>query len=157
MNMQKPSLLKALWFGWLVCGLAGWLGAQPAQAAEHKLQARLIWGTNDEHFSNPKFRPVDPKTTRRLQKIFRWRRYFEVNRKLVRIREGRRQTVRMSDKCQLEITPRGRSKLEIIFIGEGKKLNRMTRHFRPGESAVIGGGLKDGSAWFVILTELEDR
>ena len=53
--------------------------AGSALAADLKLEARLIWGTNDETSPNPDHKPVDAKTTGMLSKAFKWKKYFLVN------------------------------------------------------------------------------
>ncbi len=79
--------------------------ATPLQAAELKLEARLIWGTNDDTYSDPKHPRVDEST----------------------------------------------------LIGDGKPVNKTTKHLTKGESFTIAGDDKNGCAWFVIITDLDEK
>src|SRR5258708_19802345 len=51
-------------------------------AGDLKLQAQLIWATNDPTSPNPKHKPVEPAVEAKLKSLpFRWTNYYEVNRK----------------------------------------------------------------------------
>src|SRR5690242_12336102 len=56
-----------------LCGLAS--------AAERKLEARLIWGTNDEKSPNASHKKLEGEMAKKLGEMpFKWKNYFEVNR-----------------------------------------------------------------------------
>src|SRR5271167_3478060 len=60
------------------------LAARAADAAggNLKLEAQLIWGTNDPQSPDPKHTPVDPDILKKLTGLpLKWRYYFCVNRK----------------------------------------------------------------------------
>jgi hypothetical protein len=129
----------------------------PAQAAQIKVEGRLIWGTNDEKFSDPKFKPVDAATAEKFRKIFQWKRYFEVNRKTTVVPSRGAGKLEMSKKCVIEITELEGPKVEVTLIGEGNPVNKTVKPLSKGESFTIAGDCKDGSAWFVLITELDEK
>jgi len=128
-----------------------------AQAAELKIEARLIWGTNDEKFSDPKCKPVDAATGNKLSKVFKWKKYFEVNRQTAIVPSLRNKQIKMSDLCTIDIKELDGPKVEVTLIGEGKKVNKTTYPLSKGESFTIAGDCKDGTAWFVLITELDEK
>jgi len=140
-----------------VAAMLAFMLVLPANAAQIKVEGRLIWGTNDEKFSDPKFKPVDAVTAEKFKKIFQWKRYFEVNRKTAVVPSRGAGKLEMSDKCIIEITELEGPKVEVKLIGEGKPVNKTVKPLSKGESFTIAGDCKDGSAWFVLITELDEK
>ena len=127
------------------------------QAAELKVEIKLIWGTNDKTSPNPKHKPVDEATAGKFRKVFAWTNYFEVNRVTGTVPSRGTNIFAMSKKCSLEIKELQGPSVEVTLIGEGKRLNKTTHHLSKGESITIAGDDKNGSAWFVIVTELDEK
>ncbi len=89
---------------WPLALLLAALLAAPLQAAELKLEAKLIWGTNDDNYSDPKHPRVDESTAAKLSKIFQWKYYFEMNRVVGAVPSRGTKSFEMSKKCVIEIT-----------------------------------------------------
>src|SRR5262245_56218749 len=66
-----------------------------------KLQAQLVWGTNNEKPDDPKLKEVDATVAEKLRKVFKWKNYFEVNRQHVNVVAGSAKRVKMSDDCEI--------------------------------------------------------
>ena len=150
------SLIRVLRkpFGIGVAALA-FLFVLPANAEQIKVEGRLIWGTNDEKFSDPKFKPVDAATNEKLTNIFQWKRYFEVSRKTTVVPSRGAGKLEMSKKCVIEITELEGPKVEVTLIGEGNPVNKTVKPLSRGESFTLAGDCKDGSAWFVLKSQLD--
>jgi hypothetical protein len=144
-------------FRWLAVLLLAFSLATPASAAELKLEARLIWGTNDDNYSDPKYKKVDETTAERFRKIFKWKHYFEINRQTGMVPSRGTKSFKMSEKCAVEITELEGPKVEVVLIGEGKKVNKTTKHLTKGEWFTIAGDDKNGCAWFVLITDLDEK
>jgi hypothetical protein len=129
--------------------------AAPVMASDLLVEARLIWGTNDEKVSDPKLKPVDKTTAEKFGKIFQWKHYFEVNRETATVPARQNKKITLSPKCTLDIKELEGAKVEVTLIGEEKAVNKTTYPLSKGESFTIAGDCKDGSAWFVLITELE--
>src|SRR5215207_9590560 len=146
---------------WKALLLMAWLVAVaiPARAEELKIEATLIWATNDEKFSDPKYKAVDPKLVEELRKIFAWKRYFEVNRQTGVVPNRSTKSFKVSDKCVVEITEIEGPKVEVKLIGEGKPINKTTtKALSRGSYFTLGGGdSKNGSAWFVVISQLDEK
>ena len=136
--------------------LAGLL-AVPLQAAELKLEAKLIWGTNDDTYSDPKLKRVDESTAAKPSKIFQWKYYFEMNRVVGTVPSRGTKSFEMSKKCVIEITELAGPKVEVKLIGEGKPVIKTTKHLTKGESFTLAGDDKNDCAWLVIITDLDEK
>jgi hypothetical protein len=129
----------------------------PAWAANIKLEAKLIWGTNDEKSPNPDHKPVDPATAEKLRKTFKWRNYFVVNRLVKPVPSRGTNTFALSKRCIVEIKELEGPRVEVKLIGEGKQVHKTTKTLSKGEWFVYSGDDKNESAWFVIITELDEK
>jgi hypothetical protein len=127
------------------------------QAAELKLEVKLIWGTNDAQSPDPTHKMVDDATAAKLRNVFKWKNYFQVNRQTATIPSRTTRQIELSKKCSIEITELQGPSVEVTLIGEGNRLNKTTRHLAKGEWFTIGGEDKNGCAWFVIVTELDEK
>jgi hypothetical protein len=134
------------------------LGTGPLMAAELKLELRLIWCTNDDNYKHPKHKKVDAATSEKFRKVpFKWKHYFEINRVEGLVASRSAKAFKMSDKCTIEITELEGPKVEVKMIGDGKPVLKATKNLSKGEWTTIGGDDKDGTGWFVLLTELDEK
>jgi hypothetical protein len=127
-----------------------------AWAADIRVEAKLIWGTNDDKYSNPKHQRVDGPTSERLSKIFKWKNYFVVNQQTSLIPSRSTKRLQMSKPCALDITEMEADRVEITLFGQGKPLNKMVKPLKKGgETIIIGGEDKNDCAWFIMISQLE--
>jgi hypothetical protein len=126
-------------------------------AAELKLEAKLIWATNDEKSPNEKHVPMDPTTAEKLRRIFKWKNYFVVNRQMRIVPSRGSNQFRLSKQCTIEITELEGPRVEVKLIGEGKPVHKTVKTLSKGEWFTYAGDDKNESAWFVIVTELDEK
>ena len=153
MNLRLSLARWARWLpgvAFLVCLAAG------ASASDLKVEGRLIWGTNDEKSPDPKHKPVDGDTLSNLRKIYQWKHYFEVNRQVLVVSSRNTNTLVMSKDCSVEIAELEGPRITAQLIGKGKRLNKITTNLSPGQSFAIAGEDKNATAYFVIITDLEE-
>ena len=130
--------------------LAAALGA--AVAAERKMEARLIWGTNEDKSPNPNHKPLDGELAKKLRDMpLKWKNYFEVNRHVFTINDKIYTNIVMSKKCSIEVKDKGGNNVTVKLYGEGKQVNRVDKPLPKGEVLTIGGDAKDKNAWFVTV------
>src|SRR5271155_2626716 len=91
--------------------------ATAAIAADLKLEARLVWGTNDEK-GGPNCKPMDAGLDANLHGMFKWKRYFEITNQAASIPLNKTRDLKMSEHCTLRIKNLGGSRVEIACIGE---------------------------------------
>jgi hypothetical protein len=133
------------------------LGAAPSRAEDVYLVSKLIWGTNDEKVSDPALRAMDEATARKFRNVFKWKHYYEVNRKEVMIPSRSTRQIEMSKQCTVEITELEGPKVRVKLIGEGKPLHRIDKQLSKGEYFTIAGGGKDETAWFVAIYQVDTK
>ena len=126
-------------------------------AANLKLEAKLIWGTDDEKSPNPEHKEVDAVTKEKLRKVFKWKNYFVVNRVVKEVPSRSSNQFKLSPDCTIEIKELEGPKVEVKLIGKGKEVHKTTLAISKGQSVVYSGDDKNQSAWFVIITELDEK
>ena len=150
--------MRPLWVRYFCAALALMLGTGSLMAAELKLELRLIWCTNDDNYKNPKHKKVDAATTEKFRKVpFKWKYYYEIKRVTGTVPSRGTKPFTMSDKCTIEITELEGPKVEAKLIGEGKEVHKAIKGLSKGEWFTYAGDDKNDSAWFVIITELDER
>jgi hypothetical protein len=149
--MTTSSLIRrSIRFGFAALAFSLSLGA--AMAAERKVEARLIWATNDEKSPNPKHKALDGDLAKKLHDMpLKWKNYFEVNRMVFTINDARYTNIVMSKKCSIEVKDKGGNNVTVKLYGEGKQVNRVDKPLPKGEVLTIGGDAKDNNAWLITV------
>jgi hypothetical protein len=133
-------------------------GVLAASAAERKLEARLIWGTNDEKSPNPQHKKLDADISKRLEAIpFKWKNYFEVNRQTIVINDQSYTRTRLSPECEIEIKDKGDSKVTVKLYGKGVLVKRVDKGLPKGEILNIGGDANGSNAWMILVRAADAR
>ena len=123
-----------------------------AVGADRKMEARLIWGTNDDKSPNPAHKPLDGDLAKKLREMpLKWKNYFEVNRQVFTINTAAYTNIVMSKKCRIEVKDKGTNYVTVKLFGEGKQVNRVDKSLPKGEVLTIGGDAKDNNAWFITV------
>ena len=134
--------------------LAAWAGS--AQAGELKLEAVLIWGTNDEKSPDPKHKPVGPLLAKKLKKLpFKWQNYFEVNRVKFTVAEDQTQKIDLSKECKIKVRNVGKSTVEVQLFGKGELVSKISQSLTKDECLLTGGNAANLTAWFVVLRQAD--
>jgi hypothetical protein len=126
-------------------------------AANLKIEAKLIWATNDEKSPNAGHKKVEDASAERLRNAFKWKNYFVVTNVVKDIPSRGTVPFELSKKCTVEIRELEGPRVEVILIGEGKKLNKAIKPLNIAEPLVFSGDDKNQTAWFVMITELEQK
>ncbi|MBK7997509.1 MAG: hypothetical protein IPK15_01935 [Verrucomicrobia bacterium] len=126
-------------------------------AANLKLEAKLIWGTDDAKSPNPEHKEVDAATKEKLRKVFKWKNYYVVNRITKPVPSRASNKFELSKECTIEIKELEGPRVEVKLIGKGKEVHKTTLNIEKGQSVVYSGDDTNQSAWFVIITELADK
>jgi len=137
----------------LLLGL-GWGFHQATYAsvpAETRVQAVLVWGTNETQPTGKGLKELDTKLRERLANIFKWRNYLEVSRNNGNVTTSKPQTLKLSEDCVVEVKILPENLAEVKFISKGKTIAR--RHpLGKTEALVLGGDDKNNTAWFVVVS-----
>jgi len=128
-----------------------------ALAEDLKLEAQLVWGTNDKKAPNPRVKPVEPEIRKKLAELpLRWTNYFEINRKQFEVPHGRTGKTALSEKCSLEVKSVEDKKVEVLWYNKkGELVGRQTQPLPQGELLVLGGNAPNSTCWLLTLKRLE--
>jgi len=130
--------------------------ALAAPGGKMKLQAQLIWGTNDDKSPDPNHKPVDAKVAKKLEGLpIKWKYYYSVNVKELTVAEGETTKVQMSKECELAVKNVDGTNVEVQLIGKGKPAGKVTKGLGKGKCLVAGGDAENFTAWFVFLKQVE--
>ncbi len=138
-------------------GLLFALSTASVLAANVKIEAKLIWATDEAKSPDPKHTPVDEPTAERLRKAFKWKNYFVVNKVVKDIPSRGSVPFELSKKCTVEIKELEGPRVEVMLIGDGKPVHKAVKSLNKGESFVYSGDDKNQNAWFVMITELDQK
>jgi hypothetical protein len=138
-------------------GLALLGAAQTTHAGDMKLDAQLLWGTDDSKPPEGKhYTPVEPALKKKLKELpLKWNNYFEVRKKSIEVAPGAVKREAMSDKCELEISNLGKDKVEVRLFGKGKQVMNRKQALPKGEILVLGGNAPNSTAWLVAVRRLQ--
>ncbi|MBI3849294.1 MAG: hypothetical protein HY298_03230 [Verrucomicrobia bacterium] len=141
----------------IVFSLSLFANSSEVLAADLKVEARLVWGTNEDKSPNPDHKPVDATLAKKLRKVFKWHNYFEVNRKTATIPQNQTANINMSSKCVLEVKNLGNARVEVKLIGKGKLVSKNAQTLTPGEDLIVAGDDKNDTAWFVVIRSVDSQ
>ncbi len=130
-------------------------GVSVAVAADMKLGAQLVWGTDDARASDPKLKPVDPELEKKLKNSFKWKYYFEVSRNQISVPLNAEKKEAMSKQCEIAIRNLGGDKVEVQLFGKGKLVEKRTQSLAKGKCLIIGGNAENTTSWFVVLKQTD--
>ena len=127
-----------------------------ARAAELKLEAQLIWATNEPKSPNPKHKPVDADVQKKLTSLpLKWTHFFEENRKTLHVADGASQKIGLSEKLAVEVKHLASDKIEVTYFGNGQEIWKGVQPLPKNEILVLGGNAPADSAWLVALKRVE--
>ena len=143
------------WCAGFVLG-AGALGLFPANASagDMKLQATLVWGTNDDKSPDPSHKPVDAEIAKKL-KAFKWSHYFEICSKEVSVVRNGEARVPMSKDCEITVKNLGKGQVEVTLVGKGKVVGTIKQKLPKGETLVTGGNATNSTGWFIVIKQVD--
>lgn len=154
MRMKSPTVMRLVVV--LTIAALAIAATTVSRAADLKLEAQLIWGSNDAKSPNPNFKPVEAEVARKLKGLpFKWSHYYVVNRVQFVVPANGERKERMSRKCEIQVKNLGDSKVEMTLYGEGEPVGRITQALPKGELLVTGGNAANSTAWFVALRQIK--
>ena len=154
MRIKFTVLPGLVWMS--VSALCLMAGLSRSSAADLKLEAQLIWGTNDAKSPDPNHKPVDPNVARKLKTLpFKWANYYEVTRKQFAVPESGVRSETMSKECEIRVKNLGKAVVELSLVGRGEHVGKITQALPKRELLVTGGNAPNFTAWFVVLKQAD--
>jgi len=126
-------------------------------AGDLKLEAQLVWGTNDKKAPNPNIKPVEEEVQKKLAELpLRWTNFFEINRKTFDVERGKSGKTSLSEKCAVEVKSLEGKKIEVAWYSKkGNLVGKQTQPLCRGEMLVLGGNAPNSTCWLLTLKRLE--
>jgi hypothetical protein len=124
--------------------------------ADLSVEARLIWGANDEK-ETVRYEPLDTSLSDKLHRDFKWKNYYEITNRTTTIPLMQSRDLRMSDACTVRVKNLGSARVEVSCIGRGKQVHRGTYTLERPQWLVLGGNSTDNTAWFVGLRVVDKK
>lgn len=155
MRAKLNPASRLIWFATILLLLAG--AGWGAQAAELKLQAFLLWGTDDSKPPEGKtYQPASPEIRQKLRDLpLKWTNWFEVRQVGFVVPPGMTKEVAISQKCQVNVRKLAGPELEVSLVGKGKEVVKRKQALPRGEFLVLGGNAPNSTAWLVVLKRIE--
>jgi hypothetical protein len=111
---------------------------------------QLIRATEDSRPPVPGSKQIDPKLDKCLHSAFKFKNFWEINRREVPIAAGKKAMTRLTSERQVEIDLTEPGKRKVTAFDHGKSVFREVRPL--GRAATIIGGDHDSqSVWLIIV------
>jgi hypothetical protein len=142
---------------WIVSALFSLLTTSARAAdGEMKIEAQLIWATNDKEDPKLKQKPVASEIREKLKNLpLRWANYFEINKVAVEIPKGETRRAKMSEKCEVEIKNIDGTEVQVALIGKGDPVWKRVQSLPKDEILILGGNAPNETAWLVALKRIK--
>ena len=121
-----------------------------AQADPITVQARLVLGTSTEQKGKTEVSNVIRK---RLAKVFKWMKYYELRSRRMSIVDGATKTAKLSKTAKIEVSNRKNGRIGVSLFSEGKMLVQKNQLLKPGNCMVLAGESGTDSAWFIVISK----
>jgi hypothetical protein len=130
----------------LLCVL---FSAASVQAAE-TVHIQVIWGTDKDKPAGSHYRQIGPKLAARVSPVFRWKHFWEIERKKVQIDRKQVTKIQLANHRSLEIEHLRSGELEVRLF---RRSGLVTKCRQPalGRMAILGGEESSKDSFFVVV------
>ena len=145
MNRVGPLLLLLL------------LAAIRLHAAEQPtFYVQVIWGTDQDKPADSKYREVGPKLRAKLGPVFRWKHYWETERKMIHVDLAKVTKLQLSNHRTLEIEKLKSGEMEVRLF---RRTGLITKSRQPlnGRMHILGGEDSSKDSFFVVVRPDEPK
>ena len=122
------------------------------QADPITVQARLVLGTCEDDKSKTE---VSDTIRKRLSKVFKWMKYYELRSRRLGIDDGATKTAKLSKTSKIEVSNLKKGKVAVSLFSEGKMLVQKSQTLKSGSCMVLAGESGTDSAWFIVLSKVK--
>jgi len=130
--------------------------ATTVHAGDMKLEALLIWGTNEQKSPDPNHKPVGPALKKRLQDLpLKWTNYFEVNSVRFDVPPSSAKKVPLSSKCEIDVKNQGHDKIEVAVFGKSKQVATRNQALPKNGTLILGGDSPGTNCWLAVIRRLD--
>ena len=128
-----------------------------AVAAEHStLYVQVIWGTDQQKPAGANFREIGPKLSAKLSPVFRWKHYWETERKKVQVDPAKVTKVLLGHQRTLEIEHLKSGDTEVRLTRRSGLVTK-ARQTSKGRMTILGGEDSSKDSFFVVVRPDEPK
>ena len=138
----------------MVCFL---LAVASARADDrHTVYVQVIWGTDKERPPGTTYQAIGPKLSKKLSPVFRWKHYWETERKKVQVDSARVTKVGLSNHRSLEIERLKSGETEVRLF---RRTGLVTKNRQPNKDrmVILGGEDSTRDSFFVVVRPDEPK
>ena len=142
---------------WRVCLASVLLTAAPGvlRAADIRLEALLVWATNDGSSPKTEHKPIPPELKKKFDSMpFKWKNYFEEKKVSFGITTNQYTKVEINKVCYFDVKDLSESRIKVKLYGKDKEVIRHEKPLPKGETLIFAGDDKNDnsqSAWFIVI------
>lgn len=139
--MFRPTLLLAFLLLALLC---------TAAPEKRTLYVQVILGCDQDRPSNPAHKEIGPKLASKLSPVFRWKHYWETERRKVEFDPAKVTRLTLANERTLEIERLKTGEFEVRLF---RKSGLLTKARQPGQGgmAILGGEQSGKDSFFVVV------
>ena len=133
------------------------LATIPVHAAEQPtLYVQVIWGTDQDKPAGSQYREVGPKLRAKLGPVFRWKHYWETERKKTHVDLAKVTKLQLSNHRTLEIEKLKSGEMEVRLF---RRTGLITKSRQPlnGRMHILGGEDSTKDSFFVVVRPDEPK
>ncbi len=128
-----------------------------AAAAEHStLYVQVIRGTDQDMPADTNFREIGPKLSSKLSPVFRWKHYWETERKKVQVDPAKVTKVLLANQRTLEIERLKSGDTEVRLTRRSRLVTK-ARQASTGRMTILGGEDSSKDSFFVVVRPDEPK
>jgi hypothetical protein len=127
-----------------------WCALGHAADSGKTMYVQFIWATDQPRPAGKKYREVGAKLGKKLSPVFRWKHYWEIEQRQIRLHREKTTQVELPKQRRLEIDFAKSGEMEIrLFRRSG--LVTKTRQGTNGKMAILGGEEDSKNYFFVVV------
>lgn len=129
----------------------------PIRAADQpSFYVQVIWGTDQDKPAGSQYREVGPKLRAKLGPVFRWKHYWETERKKIHVDLAKVSKLQLANHRTLEIEKLKSGEVEVRLF---RRSGLVTKSRQPlnGRMHILGGEDSGKDSFFVVVRPDEPK
>jgi hypothetical protein len=127
--------------------------ALPAAApgAPSKVYIQVIWGTDQVKPTGTSYREIGPKLSGRLSPVFKWKHYWETERRAMTLDPSNVTKVQLANQRVIELERLKSGETEVRLSRKSGLISKTRTTLRNGCMAILGGERKSKDSFFIVV------
>lgn len=122
-----------------------------APAVPPKVYVQVIWGTDQIKPTGTSYREIGPKLSGRLSPVFKWKHYWETERKAVTLDPARVTRIQLANQRVLELERLKSGETEVRLFRKSGLVSKTRSTLKNGCMAILGGEKESKDSFFIVV------